>query len=69
MDQAFAYVIDNGITTEDKYPYKAADGKCQTEGGDFKIAKCIDIPASDCDQLKAGIAQQPISIAVDAQPW
>lgn len=28
MDAAFWYVIDNGITTEAKYPYKAKDQKC-----------------------------------------
>ena len=28
MDTAFMYVIDNGITTEQKYPYKAKDQKC-----------------------------------------
>jgi C1A family cysteine protease len=30
MDQAFEYVIANGITTESNYPYKAVDGKCNS---------------------------------------
>lgn len=29
MDDAFDFIIKNGgIDTEDDYPYKAADGKC-----------------------------------------
>lgn len=44
MDQAFKYVVDNGITTEDKYPYKGTDGKCQTASADFKIGGYKDVP-------------------------
>jgi hypothetical protein len=29
MDNAFLYVIDNGITTEDAYPYKGRGGTCK----------------------------------------
>jgi len=31
------YVIDHGIVTEEKYPYKGRKEECQVESGDFKI--------------------------------
>jgi len=30
MDLAFNYTQLNGITTEDAYPYKGADGTCKS---------------------------------------
>ena len=33
MDSAFQYVIDHGLTTSDKYPYKARDQVCAQDGG------------------------------------
>jgi len=67
MDNAFKYIIANGITTEDKYPYKPSDGKCKTAGGDFKIKSFKDVAAGDVNDLAASVAQQPVSIAVDAE--
>jgi len=69
MDDAFTYVIAKGITTESAYPYEGVDQDCKTDGGAFKISKFTDIAAGDCDSLKAAIAQQPVSIAVDAVTW
>jgi len=66
MDQAFQYVKDNGITTEDKYPYKGTDGTCQTATKDFTISAYTDVPANSSAQLMAAIAMQPVSVAVDA---
>jgi len=51
MDDAFAYVILKGITTEAAYPYEGVDQDCATDGGDFKIAKFTDIPKADCTTL------------------
>jgi len=69
MDYAFDYVRIGGITTESSYPYKAVDGKCKTEGGDFKIATYHDVKASDCTGLASALQQQPVSIGVDAEEW
>jgi hypothetical protein len=47
MDNAFKYVEKYGITTEDKYPYKAVSGKCKTQGGEFKIKSFTDVAEGD----------------------
>jgi C1A family cysteine protease len=69
MDYAFQYVIAKGITTESAYPYKAVDGKCKSDGGDFKISKYTDVKQGNCDDLQNAITQQPVSIGVDAETW
>jgi len=45
MDEAFFYVIDNGITLESKYPYKGVGGQCQYTAADeaFRIHDCTDV--------------------------
>ena len=67
MDYAFDYVKDHGITTEERYPYRAEDEKCRPAEDDFQIAGHNDVPQGDVDQLAKAVAQQPVSIAVDAQ--
>lgn len=61
MNWAFGYIKDNGISTEEAYPYQAVDQHCQKMGGDFKITgftkvnkKILD---SECKDLKSAIAQ------------
>jgi C1A family cysteine protease len=66
MDNAFKYVMKNGITSEDKYPYRPVSGRCKVKSGDFKISSFHDVEQGDVDQLAAAVAQQPVSIAVDA---
>jgi len=68
MDDAFYYVIDNGITLESKYPYKAVDGTCKYNATDkaFQITNCVDVTVEKALPLKAAIAQQPVSVAIDA---
>lgn len=69
MDNAFKYVIANGITTEQAYPYTGVQGTCKVNGGSFKITSYTDVPANNCNMLQAAVAQQPTSVAVDAQTW
>lgn len=66
MDNAFKWVMKNGITSEDKYPYRPVSGSCKVKSGDFKIKDFTDVAEGDVDQLAAAVAQQPVSIAVDA---
>jgi len=69
MDSAFDYIRDNnGIDTEDSYPYTPQDGQCkynpQTVG-----ATCsghVDLPEGDEGALEQAASQGPVSVAMDA---
>ncbi|KAF8378180.1 hypothetical protein HHK36_029517 [Tetracentron sinense] len=70
MEYAFEFIKQNkGITTEQNYPYKAADGSCDA-GKENSHAVMIDghenVPANDENALKKAVANQPISVAIDA---
>lgn len=45
MESAFHYVIDRGITTESKYPYKAITAACHYEEADkvWQIRDCTNV--------------------------
>jgi len=69
MDFGFQYIIDNkGITTEKAYPYTATDGTCASTGKPVgaTISSFTDVSPSDNDALRAAVAQQPVSIAIEA---
>lgn len=66
MPRAFRYVKAHGITTEANYPYTAKDGKCQTKQGEYKIKSFSIVPKGNCNKLAAALAQQPVSVGVDA---
>jgi hypothetical protein len=57
MDYAFTFVKENGITTEDKYPYKAVDQTCKKPTGEYKISGFTDIKQGDITQLQAAVVQ------------
>jgi len=46
MDQAFEYVIKNGITDEASYPYKARDGTCLKKTAVVHIKGYHDVPSA-----------------------
>lgn len=72
MDYAFEYVIKNGLTSEDNYPYKAVDGTCNSSAVKkvvYQISSYKDVSSGDCDSLTDAVNQQPISIGVDAESW
>jgi len=66
MDYAFEYVEANGITTEDAYPYVAEDQTCQAFTSVFKNTGYSDVPPNSGSSLQAAIAQQPTSVAIEA---
>jgi C1A family cysteine protease len=71
MDHAFSWVAENGICGETAYPYTSGGGltgKCRT-------TKCTpvatvtghtDVPTKNEDALKQAVAQQPVSVAIEA---
>ena len=74
MDNAFQYAVDNGMCSEESYPYTS--GKTQT-GGTCEshicnpivtITTCADVPPNNQLALKDAVAfMGPISIALDAE--
>ena len=62
------YVMDNGISLESKYPYKAKNQKCAYKPTmkAFSISECAEVPANKSIALQSAVAVQPVSIAVEA---
>jgi cathepsin L len=66
MDQAFEFVISNGICSESSYPYKEADeDQCNQCTAVAKISSYKDVGQTEQD-LMAAVAQQPVSVAIEA---
>jgi len=70
MDNAFEWVIKNGLCTESSYPYKAKGGSC-SKG--CKSATSItgfkDVPKGDEDSLMKAANVNPVSIAIEADQF
>jgi C1A family cysteine protease len=70
MDYGFQYIIDNkGLTAESEYPYTATGpNKCLATGDPVyaRISTYKDVPANSEVALLSAIAQQPVSVAVEA---
>ena len=69
MDNAFQYIVANGITTESNYPYVANDQNCNDAAASQKAATLTgyqDVSPSSPNSLMAAVAQQPTSVAVEA---
>lgn len=69
MDNAFQYIMANGITSEATYPYTARTGVCNKSLASQTVAKISnykDVTPQSASALEAAIAQQPVSVAVEA---
>ncbi|XP_015881325.3 senescence-specific cysteine protease SAG39 [Ziziphus jujuba] len=70
MDDAFEFIQkNNGISSEANYPYQAADGTCNTQKEANRAAKITgheDVPANSEAALLKAVANQPVSVAIDA---
>ena len=70
MDYAFEYIIKNkGITTEAAYPYTATGPNTCVAAGKPVAATLSgykDVPVNSETALETAIAQQPVSVAVEA---
>jgi KDEL-tailed cysteine endopeptidase len=70
MDFAFKFIIANGgIDTEDDYKYKAEDRKCKVDKEHRNVVSIDgyeDVPPNDEEALKAAVAHQPVSVAIEA---
>jgi len=67
MDDAFQYIISNkGLCSEASYGYTGTDGTCKTCTPVSQIASYVDVTSNSSVSLKAAAAQQPISVAIEA---
>ncbi|KDP38777.1 hypothetical protein JCGZ_05113 [Jatropha curcas] len=70
MDDAFGFIKKNGgLTTEANYPYQGTDDTCNTKKAADKAAKINgyeDVPANSEQALLKAVANQPVSVAIDA---
>ena len=72
MDKAFKYAESNAMVEESVYPYTSGDGSrgsCQTDllsQGKVTVSTYTDVTKNSPDQLKAALAQQPVSVAIEA---
>ncbi|CAL5342719.1 unnamed protein product [Camellia sinensis] len=70
MDEAFKFIEqNNGLTTETNYPYKGTDDTCNKNKAANHAAKITgyeDVPANSESALLKAVANQPISVAIDA---
>ncbi|KAK8300255.1 hypothetical protein V6Z11_D05G371000 [Gossypium hirsutum] len=69
MVSAFEYVIRNqGITTEESYPYQETQETCDTEKQINKVATINEyqmVPENDEEALLKVVTSQPVSVAIE----
>ncbi|KAK1427443.1 hypothetical protein QVD17_16129 [Tagetes erecta] len=70
IEHAFEFIVNNGGIDSDKgYPYTGIDGRCDTTKKNAKLVS-IDgyeaVPENDELALKKAVANQPVSVYIDA---
>jgi len=71
MDNGFRFAEQNAICTEESYPYKARGSTCASSSCTVGLPKGSvtgfkDVPSDDEQAMMSAIAQQPVSIAIEA---
>jgi cathepsin L len=70
MNNAFQYVVDNGLTLESYYPYQQVARNCKYDPNvmpHFSIKGSIVIER-DCNALAGILKQRPVSVVISANP-
>jgi len=71
MDDAFEFAMQHGLTLESVYPYKGWDDRCNSRKEKLyygTIDGYKDVKQTE-HALKKAVAQQPVSVAIDASSW
>merc|ERR1719421_523376 len=72
MDNAFEWIEKNGLAAEDAYPYTSGTGirgMCDSSKSGASVVTITgynDVPAGNETALLSAVAQQPVSIAIEA---
>jgi C1A family cysteine protease len=69
MDNGFKYIQQSGDTLESNYPYTGKTGTCnkaKTSPVAVKVTGYKDVASKNEAQLQAAVAQQPVSVAIEA---
>merc|ERR1712013_443335 len=71
MDGSFQYAEKNQMCTETSYPYKGKGGSCKASSCTVGIPKgkvtgFKDVSSDNLEALQDAVAQQPVSIAIEA---
>jgi len=68
MDNAFKYVMANGIELESTYPYTAVDGTCKYAKAQVQFTNkgYTDVTQNNQIALQTAVAAQPVSVAIEA---
>ncbi|GMH21515.1 hypothetical protein Nepgr_023357 [Nepenthes gracilis] len=70
MEIAFQFIKEKGgLSTADDYPYSAQDGACDGDklnNPTVSIDGHENVPENDEDALKKAVANQPVSVAINA---
>jgi C1A family cysteine protease len=69
MDDAFQYVVENGLTTDAAYPYTATGPNACKAAGKAKVVTAsgfTDVVPNSETALMSALTEQPVSVAVEA---
>lgn len=66
MDYAFEFAVEDGMCSEAEEPYHARDAKCDKCASVATFEGCFDVPSNDEESLMKAVAQQPVSVAIEA---
>ncbi|TMW60811.1 hypothetical protein Poli38472_000853 [Pythium oligandrum] len=67
MDHAFEWIENHkGLCSEDEYKYEGKQGVCRKCKPIVKVTGYQDVDANDEQALMAAVAQQPVSVAIEA---
>merc|ERR1719228_773824 len=75
MDYAFEYVKDNGLTSEENYPYVSGNGQvpaCDYSKVAQKVATIndfVDVQTKSEDAMENALNIGPVSIAIEADQY
>ena len=68
MQNAFTYIHDNGLTTENAYKYTATSSRssCQEFKPVTYLSGCINVTPNSEEMLTYAVSQGPVSVAIEA---